>query len=305
MIVYLIGMPGCGKSKCGRELADLMNYSFVDLDKYVEEKTNKSIENIFIDDGEAFFREQERQALLDLSDKKDLIVATGGGIVNDFANKELMRNGIVIYLNTSLNDIKEHLENSKSVRPLLNKYSLAELYDLRKNKYLAFMDYQVNYEDYLKASRKCQKIVLGYHRHRVLVVNGPNLNMLGFRNPIHYGKLSLNEINELIVQKTFFDYEFYQSNHEGDIIDKLQNYKEYDGIIINAGAYTHTSLAIHDALEIIDLPKIEVHLSEVDNREDYRKINYLRDVCDKCFAGKKADSYLEAIEYLKSILNVV
>ena len=137
----------------------------------------------------------------------------------------------------------------------------------------------------------------------ILVINGPNLNMLGKRPKEHYGSLTLDEINELMLKEANNEVgiDFYQSNYEGDIITKIQEaINKYDAIIINPGAYTHTSVAIHDALEIYNGIKIEVHLSEVDNREDFRKVNFVRDVCDKTFAGKKEGSYIDALQYLKN-----
>ena len=139
---------------------------------------------------------------------------------------------------------------------------------------------------------------------KVLVINGPNLNMLGKRPKEHYGSLTLYEINDLMLKEADgkIDLEFFQSNSEGDIVTEIQlAVGNFDAIIINPGAYTHTSVAIHDALEIFDGVKIEVHLSEVDDREAFRKINFVRDVCDKTFTGKKEGSYLEAIDYLKNI----
>lgn len=138
----------------------------------------------------------------------------------------------------------------------------------------------------------------------VLVINGPNLNMLGYRPKEHYGSLKLDDINKLMEEeKGNLNLEFFQSNSEGDIVTKIQDavFGKYDAIIINPGAYTHTSVAIHDALEMFNGPKIEVHLSAVDNREDFRKINYVRDVCTKTFQGQKEGSYLEAVRYLKNI----
>ena len=138
----------------------------------------------------------------------------------------------------------------------------------------------------------------------VLVINGPNLNMLGYRPKEHYGSLKLDDINKLMEQeKGNLNLEFFQSNSEGDIVTKIQDavFGKYDAIIINPGAYTHTSVAIHDALEMFNGPKIEVHLSAVDSREDFRKINYVRDVCTMTFQGKKEGSYLEAVRYLKNI----
>ena len=137
----------------------------------------------------------------------------------------------------------------------------------------------------------------------ILVINGPNLNMLGKRPKEHYGSLTLDEINDLMIKNKSADMnlEFFQSNSEGDIVTKIQDavLNSLDAIIINPGAYTHTSVAIHDALEMFNGEKIEVHLSNVDDREDFRRINFVRSVCTKTFSGKKEGSYLDAIEYLK------
>ena len=139
---------------------------------------------------------------------------------------------------------------------------------------------------------------------KVLVINGPNLNMLGKRPKEHYGDLTLYQINDMMIEEAEneLELEFFQSNSEGDIVTEIQlAIGAFDAIIINPGAYTHTSVAIHDALEIYDGIKIEVHLSEVDNREGFRKINFVRELCDKTFAGKKEESYLDAIRYLKNL----
>lgn len=138
---------------------------------------------------------------------------------------------------------------------------------------------------------------------KILVLNGPNLNMLGKRPKEHYGSLTLEQINNLISKEAddTMDLTFYQSNYEGDLVTKIQQSLNYDAIIINPAAYTHTSVAIHDALEMFQGIKIEVHLSCVDEREDFRKINYVRDVCNVCFSGKFEGSYIEAIKYLKNI----
>ena len=138
-------------------------------------------------------------------------------------------------------------------------------------------------------------------KKKILVINGPNLNMLGQRDKNHYGTVSLGAICEMMRKEDYFDYIFFQSNHEGDIIDKIL-YTSCDAIIINPGAYTHTSVAIHDALEIKKCEKVEVHLSDVDNRDDFRKINFVRDVCTHTVSGLKEYSYIEAIKYLKKVL---
>ena len=138
---------------------------------------------------------------------------------------------------------------------------------------------------------------------KVLIINGPNLNMLGKRPKEHYGSLTLDDINNLIIKENdnYFDLEFYQSNYEGDIVTKIQESLDCYAIIINPAAYTHTSVAIHDALEMFTGYIVEVHLSKVDEREDFRKINFIRDLASMNFCGKFEKSYLEAIEYLKNV----
>lgn len=138
---------------------------------------------------------------------------------------------------------------------------------------------------------------------RVLVLNGPNLNMLGKRPKEHYGTKTLEEINSLMLEEAGSDMtlNFFQSNYEGDLVTEIQKHLDFDAIIINPAAYTHTSVAIHDALEMFLGKKIEVHLSHVDDREGFRKINFVRDVCDICFSGKLEGSYIEAIKYLKKL----
>ncbi len=137
---------------------------------------------------------------------------------------------------------------------------------------------------------------------KILVINGPNLNMLGKRKKEHYGVKTLDEINQMINDyDSSFEYDFFQSNYEGAIIDRIQKL-DYDAIIINPGAYTHTSVAIRDALEIADCPKVEVHLSDVFNREEFRRIDYIKDVCDITITNLREMSYIEAVKYLQNIL---
>jgi len=135
----------------------------------------------------------------------------------------------------------------------------------------------------------------------ILVIHGPNLNMLGRRNPELYGSMTQDELFE-VLDSHFddVDFVFYQSNYEGELIGVIQSVmnEEYDAMIINPGALTHTSIALRDALEILAIPKVEVHLSNIDQREAYRKVDYIKEVVDACFMGKKLDSYIEAVEYL-------
>lgn len=136
---------------------------------------------------------------------------------------------------------------------------------------------------------------------KLYIINGPNLNMLGIREPEIYGKLTLHDIESkinLYCAKNQIDVEFYQSNHEGEIVDIIQSaYQKADGIIINPAAYTHTSVAILDALKAVNVDTVEVHLSDVDEREDFRKLSYVSLFAKKVIKGKGADGYIEAIDF--------
>ncbi len=137
---------------------------------------------------------------------------------------------------------------------------------------------------------------------KIQVINGPNLNMLGVREPDVYGSITLDEINHELKRRgeeQGIDLEFFQSNHEGDIIDKIQDcYGKMNGLVINPGAYTHYSIAIRDAIAAVGIPTIEVHLSDINSREDFRKISVIKSVCLKQIWGKGIHSYTEALEYL-------
>jgi len=136
---------------------------------------------------------------------------------------------------------------------------------------------------------------------KILVINGPNINMLGLREPDIYGKETyedlLNKIRKYCEGKDV-EVSFYQSNHEGDLVDAIQNaYGKMNGIIINPAAYTHTSIALLDAVKAVGLPTIEVHISDVSRREDFRQVSFIRKACVKTIVGKGTDGYLEAIDF--------
>ena len=140
---------------------------------------------------------------------------------------------------------------------------------------------------------------------KILVINGPNLNMLGIREPGIYGSenyASLLEKISLHAQKKDIEVEFYQSNHEGCLVDKIQEaYGKFDGIVINPAAYTHTSVAILDALKAVSIPAVEVHISDVDAREPFRQISYASLACCRTIKGHGLEGYREAILYLKAL----
>lgn len=138
---------------------------------------------------------------------------------------------------------------------------------------------------------------------RILIINGPNLNMLGYRDKDVYGSRNYSELIEFIreyADKRNIETEFKQSNHEGAIIDMIQDacFDLYDGLIINAGAYTHYSYAIRDALDILHIPKIEVHISDINAREDFRKVSVIREVCTGTVCGMGFEGYPRAIDMI-------
>lgn len=137
---------------------------------------------------------------------------------------------------------------------------------------------------------------------RILVINGPNINMLGIREPGIYGSQSYDALLKLIAdhtKKTGAEVKCFQSNHEGAIVDEIQAaYGNFDGIVINPAAYTHTSVAILDALKAVGLPAVEVHISDVSKREDFRQVSYARLACEKTIIGHGLAGYIEAMDYL-------
>lgn len=137
---------------------------------------------------------------------------------------------------------------------------------------------------------------------RILILNGPNINMLGIREPEIYGNQTYEDLILFCkdeARKLGAEVEFYQSNHEGDIVDAIQEaYGRIDGIVINPAAYTHTSIAILDALQAVDIPTVEVHLSDVDNRESFRKLSYISNIAKATIKGHGFSGYSEAMKIL-------
>lgn len=137
---------------------------------------------------------------------------------------------------------------------------------------------------------------------RLMVINGPNLNLLGIREPEIYGKQTYQDLCDRIIRHAEHRgilIEILQSNHEGELVDWIQKaYHDADGIVLNPAAYTHTSIALLDALKAVGLPAVEVHISDVTKRESYRQISYVREYCEKSIVGHGFEGYLEAINYL-------
>ena len=138
---------------------------------------------------------------------------------------------------------------------------------------------------------------------KILVLNGPNLNMLGIREPAIYGSSTYDDLVKMITshcENKGVEVKCLQSNHEGDLVDYIQQafFDKVDGIVINPGAYTHTSVALLDALKAVQIPAVEVHISKVNEREAFRQISYVSYYCSKTIIGKGFDGYIEAIDYL-------
>lgn len=141
---------------------------------------------------------------------------------------------------------------------------------------------------------------------KILVINGPNINMLGIREPQIYGNRTYSDLLEKIkayCNSKNIKVECFQSNHEGALIDKIQEayFEKFDGIVINPAGYTHTSVAIADALKGVDIPFVEVHISRVDEREDFRKISFVRNYALATISGKGFEGYLDAIKMLENL----
>ncbi|MBQ8739208.1 MAG: type II 3-dehydroquinate dehydratase [Clostridia bacterium] len=138
---------------------------------------------------------------------------------------------------------------------------------------------------------------------KILVINGPNLNLLGIREPEIYGGNTYSDLVQMVTDYAVtrgVGVQFYQSNHEGDLVDAIQRayFDNLDGIVINPGAYTHTSVAILDAAKAVNIPTVEVHISDVSSREDFRQISYIRQVAKATISGKGFAGYNEAIDIL-------
>ena len=143
---------------------------------------------------------------------------------------------------------------------------------------------------------------------KLFIINGPNLNFLGIREPKHYGSTTYQELLSMIANHANvlgIDVECYQSNHEGDLVDKIQEayLQNVDGIVINPGAYTHTSIALLDAVKSVGIPTVEVHISKVEEREDFRQVSYIRAACQKTITGHGVAGYLEATDFLFDLLS--
>ena len=313
--VILIGFMGCGKTTVGLKLSYRLRMPVEDTDKLIERKEGRSISEIFEKEGEAAFRRMETALLEEPRERSGArILSTGGGMPVNPANRSLLRQcGIVVYLKISPQLVYERLKGDKT-RPLLqgeNPLSrIRALMEERSASYeaCAHITIPVDGREMEEILDQIQQELKdfekeGMKRMKLLVINGPNLNFLGIREKNIYGTQDYQYLLKLLQdkgEKTGSEITVFQSNHEGAIIDRIQEayFDGTEGIVINPGAYTHYSYAIRDALASVSIPKVEVHISDITKREEFRKTSVTAPVCHKQIYGQGLEGYLTAIDFL-------
>lgn len=307
--MVLIGFMGCGKTSVGVKLSYRMRMAVEDTDKLIERREGRSISEIFSDDGEEYFRQLETDLLKELTEKgggSRKIYSVGGGTPVSAENRRLLRKlGTVVYLRVSPETVYGRLKNDTS-RPLLQCGNplerIRELMEERREAYETCADIVVD-ADKADMESIIKGIVEGTEKMKLLVINGPNINFLGIREKDVYGNQDYQYLLAMIRKKaeeTGNEITVFQSNHEGAIIDRIQDayFDGTEGIIINPGAFTHYSYAIRDALASITVPKVEIHISDITKREEFRKVSVTAPVCDRQIYGKGLEGYLMAIDFI-------
>ncbi len=310
--LVLIGFMGSGKTSVGVKLSYRLQVPVEDTDKLIERREGRSINEIFADDGEEYFRQLETELLGELAEKNgSRIYSVGGGTPVRTENRGLLKRlGKVVYLRVSPETVYERLKND-STRPLLQCGDplgrIRQLMEERREAYEACADVVID-ADKLDMESILKRIVEETEKMKLLVINGPNINFLGIREKSVYGTQDYRYLLDMIKKKgeeTGSEITVFQSNHEGAIIDRIQEayFDGTEGIVINPGAYTHYSYAIRDALASIQVPKVEIHISDITKREEFRKISVTAPACDRQIYGKGLDGYLQAIDYILNNCN--
>lgn len=312
--LILIGFMGSGKTMVGLKLSYRLRTPVEDTDKLIERREEKTISEIFATDGEASFRKMETDILKEIKERNyGRIISVGGGTPVNPVNRALLKEcGTVIYLKASPDKIYERVKHD-TARPLLQCENpltrIRELMEERKEAYEECADIVVD-TDELTLDEVVDRIEAALGRKeekaegmKILVINGPNINFLGIREKSVYGNQDYQYLLDMIQKKameTENEITVFQSNHEGAIIDRIQEayFDGTQGIVINPGAYTHYSYAIRDALASITVPKVEIHISDITNREEFRKVSVTAPVCDKQIYGQGLDGYLQAIDFV-------
>lgn len=305
--LVLTGFMGSGKTSVGLKLSYRLRMTVEDTDKLIERREGRSISEIFAEQGEEHFRKLETALLTELTEQKYLrIYSVGGGTPVREENRGLLKKlGTVIYLRVRPETVYERLRGD-TTRPLLQcdnpLEKIRELLESRREAYEDCADLIIDVDE-LAIEDILNKIVKEIEKMKLLVINGPNLNFLGIREKSVYGTQDYQYLLELIQRKAESagcDITVFQSNHEGAIIDRIQEayFDGTEGIVINPGAYTHYSYAIRDALASITVPKVEIHISDITKREEFRKTSVTAPACDKQIYGQGLDGYLQAIDFI-------
>ena len=318
--IVLIGFMGSGKTTTGLRLSYKLKMPVEDTDKLIEQDAGKSISRMFEEDGEPYFRQLETAVLEKIRDRNyGRILSVGGGTPMKSVNRKLLQEcGTVVYLRVQPETVYERLKTD-TTRPLLQcDDPLAKIRSMLKERNGAYeecADIIVDV-DKLTTDEVAEKVIAALQEAeerknrgmKILVINGPNINFLGIREKSVYGVQDYQYLLDMIAEKgkaTGNEITVFQSNHEGAIIDRIQEayFDGTQGIVINPGAYTHYSYAIRDALASITVPKVEIHISDITKREEFRKVSVTAPVCDKQIYGQGLDGYLQAIDFVTETLS--
>ena len=320
--IYLTGFMGSGKTTIGSRLAELLGRTFCDMDQELQRREGRTVSEIFEEFGESYFREKETELLRELLHTKDHIIALGGGTVIQSCNARMLiqQGARVIWLDVSSEQVYKRLKDDHS-RPLLEKNRSADekkemislLLAQRLKKYQRTARWKMDVNDTTAEETACilaEKEILDSMQHKqwtVWVINGPNLNFLGIREPAIYGTKNYPALVNYIQDegaKLEMNIRCLQSNHEGDLVDWIQEAFEegVDGIVINPGALTHYSYSLRDAIASVQIPTVEVHLSEILDREPFRHVSVTKEVCITQISGMGFDSYRAGLQKISDFL---
>ena len=305
--IVLIGMPGCGKTTLGKLLAAKLKMEFYDADDVLEQREPYSIKEFFAR-GEEVFREAEQRTAEFLACKENCIIAAGGGVVKKAASMDAYaKNGIIVFIDRPADAIVNDVEIK--TRPLLaaGTQRVYELYDERIELYRKYAAYIVKNADSIENVLSQLVKIAGEMKKmkNILVINGPNINLLGIREKNVYGAKDYADLCAFILQQAEeigVNVKICQSNYEGELVGFIQDaYGKYDGIVINPAAYTHYSVAILDSLKGVALPAIEVHLSNVHAREEFRHKSVTAPACLGQICGLGFMGYALAMRALAAL----
>jgi 3-dehydroquinate dehydratase-2 len=303
--VIFIGLPGAGKTTVGGRVAEALKREFFDSDAELEKREGLTCAELINMRGEEYFRTVERAVVAELCEKRGVVLAVGGGAPTHC--EEIGFNSVVVMLERPPEDIAASLDGES--RPLSKSLEdLRRLWEARKHDYHRYADVRV--DDGCKTAESAARCavdqVTRFLRGRLLVINGPNLNMLGTREPGVYGAQTYSDLTDMLTkaaEKRGIAIGFTQSNSEGGIIDRIQGaYPKCDGVILNPGAYTHYSYAIYDALKSVPVPAVEVHISNIHAREEFRRASVTAGACVGQISGLGFYGYVAAMDYLLQAL---